>query len=104
MTEMGAAQFKMHCLEVMDRVSRTRQEVLITKRGVPVAKLVPVPPKKPFRLGALEGEFEIVGDITKPLYTEEQWAAWRREKLERFRGETTTRVKRQVARAGAKRR
>jgi prevent-host-death family protein len=104
MAEMGAARFKAHCLQVMDRVSRTRQEVVITKRGIPVVKVVPIPPKKPFRLGVLQDEFEIVGDITRPLHTEEQWAAWRREKLDRFKTGTSGRGRQRTARSGAHRR
>lgn len=44
MSQMGAARFKAECLQVMEKVRRTRREVVITKRGVPVAKIVPVTP------------------------------------------------------------
>jgi prevent-host-death family protein len=42
MKKMAAGAFKVHCLAVMDEVQSKRQTVLITKRGKPVAKLVPV--------------------------------------------------------------
>ena len=39
---MPAGEFKSRCLKVMDQVRATRQPVVITKRGRPVAKLVPL--------------------------------------------------------------
>jgi prevent-host-death family protein len=39
---IGAAEFKAHCLEILDRLStRAVSRVTITKRGRPVAVLVP---------------------------------------------------------------
>ncbi|HYC56108.1 MAG TPA: type II toxin-antitoxin system Phd/YefM family antitoxin [Candidatus Binatia bacterium] len=38
---MPAGKFKDGCLKTLDEVASTRTEVLITKRGKPVAKLVP---------------------------------------------------------------
>ena len=40
--KLVAAKFKASCLELMDRVASTGEEVVITKRGKPVAKLVAV--------------------------------------------------------------
>lgn len=39
---MQASDFKARCLAVLDDVARTRQEVVVTKHGVPVARLVPI--------------------------------------------------------------
>ena len=33
--------------EVVDRISRTGEPVTVTKEGVPVARIVPVPPPEP---------------------------------------------------------
>ncbi len=41
MKKMSAAEFKARCLKVMDEVQATREEVLITKKGRPVAKSGP---------------------------------------------------------------
>ena len=41
MKTMAAGEFKARCLQVMDEVRSTRTPVVITKRGKPVAKLVP---------------------------------------------------------------
>lgn len=42
---MPAAEFKAHCLEAMDRVKD--KEVIVTKQGKPLAKLVPVHARGP---------------------------------------------------------
>ena len=54
--EVAAAEFKARCLELMDRVRETGAEYVITKHGVPVAKLVPVVERarQPF-VGAMKG-------------------------------------------------
>ena len=39
---IGAAEFKARCLELMDKVRETGRDYVITKHGVPVARLVPV--------------------------------------------------------------
>lgn len=60
MSEMNATNFKAQCLEVMERVARTREEVIITKRGKPIARLLPVTPSKETPLfGALKGTFSV---------------------------------------------
>ena len=38
---MAAGEFKAKCLGLIDEVNETGQEVVITKRGEPKAKLVP---------------------------------------------------------------
>jgi antitoxin (DNA-binding transcriptional repressor) of toxin-antitoxin stability system len=77
MKVMAAGVFKARCLKVMDEVQATRQPVTITKKGRPVAKLVPpdVPPEDIF--GCLKGEIEIVGDILSPVVPAEDWEALR---------------------------
>ena len=75
MSEMGAADFKAHCLQVMETVRRTRRTVTITKRGVPVAKLVPADPPREFVLGALAGTFTSVGDLVSSPLSDEEWKA-----------------------------
>ena len=80
MSEMGAADFKAHCLRVMEEVRRTRRPVTITKRGVPIAKLVPADPPAPFKLGTLAGRLTADDDaIVGPAFSEEDWAENARE-------------------------
>ena len=64
----------------METVRRTRQEVVITKRGVPVAKLVPADPPKKFVLGALAGKFTSVGDIVSSPLSDQEWKAIEEER------------------------
>lgn len=42
MQTIPAGQFKARCLAILDEVADTHQVVVVTKRGRPVAKLVPV--------------------------------------------------------------
>ncbi len=39
---IAAGKFKAECLKLMDQVNRTHEEIIISKRGKPVAKLVAV--------------------------------------------------------------
>ena len=72
MRQMAAGQFKAKCLRVMSEVQQTREEILITKHGKPVVKLVPVEPDEPSSLlGYLQGTVQVTGDIVSPL--EEVW-------------------------------
>jgi len=72
--QIAAGQFKAQCLQLMDQVQQSREEIVITKHGKPVAKLVPVDESEPRSiLGYLQGTVEIVGDIVSPL--EEEWEA-----------------------------
>ena len=77
MKKMAAGEFKSKCLKVMDRVNITREPVLITKKGRPVAKLVPVDADVSDFLGALAGTVEIVGDIESPVEPPEAWEVLR---------------------------
>jgi prevent-host-death family protein len=78
MKQMAAGKFKACCLAVMDDVNATGEPVLITKRGVPVAKIVPVSSKKRNLFGFMAGQFEIVGDIESPTVPLEVWEVMRK--------------------------
>jgi prevent-host-death family protein len=74
MATVPATKFKAQCLELMDRVAEERTTYVITKRGKPVAKLVPADtPRRKSIFGCMADQMEIVGDLDKPLWTEEQW-------------------------------
>jgi prevent-host-death family protein len=70
-----AGQFKARCLAIMDEVQAKRQAVVITKRGKPVAKLIPVEQEKDGIFGFMKGkgQIEIKGDIIAPVLTPEEW-------------------------------
>jgi antitoxin (DNA-binding transcriptional repressor) of toxin-antitoxin stability system len=75
MKKMAAGVFKSKCLAVMDEVQAKREAVIITKRGKPVAKLVPVDaePNEIFRF--LAGKIEIVGDVVSPILSLKEWGS-----------------------------
>ena len=73
---IAAGEFKAKCLKLMDKVARDREEIVITKRGKPVAKLVPVnDAEAPTGYGCMKGTGKIVGDIVSPIDVE--WDAAR---------------------------
>jgi prevent-host-death family protein len=52
---IGAAEFRTHCLRILDEVDRSRQSVTVTKRGRPVAE--PISKAEPRSIiGALKGK------------------------------------------------
>jgi prevent-host-death family protein len=69
--QVAAGEFKARCLGIMDDVQRTHRAVTITKRGKPVAKLVPVDDIVEPIFGSLKGHVQINGDIVGPMG--EQW-------------------------------
>jgi prevent-host-death family protein len=77
MKTMAAGEFKAKCLKIMDRVNKTREPILITKKGRPVAKLVPADPASDDFFGSLAGIIEIVGDVESPVEPPEAWEALR---------------------------
>jgi len=70
---ISATDFKATCLDILDQVAERRESVVVTKRGKPVAQVVPII-KRPKRLwGVLKGQIEIRGDFMSPLDVE--WEA-----------------------------
>jgi prevent-host-death family protein len=63
---MPAGKFKAQCLKLMDEVRDRHCEIVITKRGKPVAKLVPFEDKRPDIFGYMKGTVTILGDIVGP--------------------------------------
>jgi prevent-host-death family protein len=70
MKTMKASEFKAKCLKVMDEVAATGEPVVLTKRGVPIAQLVPATRKPNKIFGAMKGSIQITGDILAPLDVE----------------------------------
>ena len=71
---INAAEFKAKCLKLIDEVASTHEPLIITKRGKPVAKVVPIIDEMPKSLfGYMKGTVTINGDIVAPL--DEVWSA-----------------------------
>ena len=74
MGKIPATEFKARCLELMDRVAERRETFVITKRGKPVAKLVPMERKpKDTIFGFLRDKAFITGDIISPVLPPGAW-------------------------------
>lgn len=68
-----ASEFKAKCLKLMDEVAASGEELVITKHGRPVTRLVPYRTKPETLFGIDRGRFEIVGEIGDPI--EVAWEA-----------------------------
>jgi len=68
--QIAAAKFKERCLSILDRVDP--DGIVITKRGKPVAKLIPIRTASASLIGSLKGKLKIKGDI---LSTRARWDA-----------------------------
>lgn len=71
MKSIGAGKFKNVCLKVLDDVAATKTSVVITKRGRPVATLVPYVP--PGKKGSLAGS--VLKEVGDPFGTGDDWDA-----------------------------
>lgn len=71
--EIPAGEFKAKCLAIMDEVQQRGGAYVITKRGVPVAKLVPARVERQPLLGSMKGTVVTRGDLVSPL--DEPWDA-----------------------------
>ncbi len=71
--EIPAGEFKAKCLRLMDDVKNKHIVILITKRGKPVAKLVPIEEDQVDLFGCMKGTVKICGDIISPIDAE--WEA-----------------------------
>ena len=69
-----ASRFKATCLALLDQVAETRVELVITKRGRPVAKVVPA--EEGNRRRSLKGSVTFLTDREEDLFsTGEAWTA-----------------------------
>jgi len=73
------SKFKATCLAVLEEVRRTGRPVLVTRRGEPIAEVVP--PSRPTTsggwLGAAAGTGRVVGDLVTPVLMTDEWESTR---------------------------
>ena len=62
---IAATQFKAECLSLLDEVERTRTELTVTKRGIPVARIVPLEKRQSVKQRA-----RITGDLIASVEAE----------------------------------
>jgi len=63
---LSVSEFKAKCLAVMEEVRERGVEYVITKRGTPIAKVVPIGTIVPDPFGFLGGTVLEEGDIVSP--------------------------------------
>ena len=80
MEEIAISKFKATCLEVLERVRRTRKPILVTRFGEPVDEVAPpaISARKGNRLGAMVGTVRIKGDIVSPASDPRDWEVLRK--------------------------
>ena len=72
--QVPAGEFKAKCLYLMEQVKKQKIPIIITKRGIPIAKLTPLETKPtPKLFGYLKNSVTIKGDIIAPI--DVQWEA-----------------------------
>jgi prevent-host-death family protein len=79
MDSIPISKFKATCLAVLERVRQTGEPIRVTRRGLPVAEIVPsTPPATPASwLGQLAGTGQIVGDLVAPVVDDAEWEVLR---------------------------
>lgn len=75
MEAMAISQFKAQALKVLDQVAQNHEPLIITKRGKPLAQIIPYQETvSEFKLGQLQDTLVFENDIVSPL-GEELWEA-----------------------------
>jgi prevent-host-death family protein len=72
MTRIAAGKFKDQCLKILDRVAATKSPVIVTKRGRPVAAVVPYAARRQQSSSLAGSILEEHGD---PFGTDQEWDA-----------------------------
>ena len=69
------SKFKATCLALLDKVKRTGQPLLVTKRGEPIALISspPEPVRPPSWMGSFRHKGKIVGDVVSPVLDKSEW-------------------------------
>ena len=69
MEKIAISEFKARCLAILEKVRKTGRPILVTRRGEPVAEIVPPSPAHSQErwLGSARGTGRITGDIVAPL-------------------------------------
>ncbi len=79
MEKIAVSRFKATCLAILERVRKTGETYVITKRGVPIAQVVPSRPATPANkssFGCMAEMGQEIGDIIEPI-TDFEWEVLR---------------------------
>lgn len=74
---VSISKFKATCLALLEKVRKTGEPILVTRRGVPIAQVIPPPPatRPKSWIGSLESTGKITGDIVSPVMNADDWEA-----------------------------
>jgi prevent-host-death family protein len=77
MKTISVSEFKAHALQIIEKISQTREQLVITKRGKPIAQIIPYQEQvSKARPGKLSKYLVFEKDVITPL-GEELWEASR---------------------------
>lgn len=76
MKTIKASEFKAKCLSLMDDVEQSGEEIVVTKNGRPVSRLVPVKTRPKEVYGLHRGMWQLKDDLVDPV--SEAWDVERR--------------------------
>jgi len=67
--EVAISEFKAKCLALLEEVDKTKIPLLVTRRGRPIAEVIPTSPNMEERdwLGSMSDSIEITGDVVSPV-------------------------------------
>lgn len=67
--EVAISEFKAKCLSLLDQVNKTKKPLRVTRRGKPIADVVPPAAETADRdwIGSMRGTITITGDIVSPV-------------------------------------
>src|ERR1700674_241846 len=67
--EIAISKFKAKCLSLLEEVSKTKTPLRVTRRGKPIADVIPASSEAEERswIGSLSDSVDIVGDIVSPV-------------------------------------
>lgn len=66
---VSVSNFKTHCLQYLEQASSLKIECIVTKRGKPIAKLIPIEnQQQPLKFGSMNRTGSIRGDVVDPIH------------------------------------
>src|SRR6266436_3673510 len=67
--EIAISEFKAKCLALLEEVNKTKVSLRVTRRGKPIAEVIPASPNLEERnwLGSMADSMEITGDVVSPV-------------------------------------
>ena len=67
--EIAISEFKAKCLALLEEVDKTKVSLRVTRRGRPIAEVIPASPNMEERswLGSMSDSMEITGDVVSPV-------------------------------------